>query len=208
MTQDNSESFVIGAGGHAKVVIDTFINIGLPMPMLFDDEAHKDAATVLGLRINAPLPDLSELPLKGHVAIGDNSARKKIGKMLVDSGKELLTLVNTKAYVSSLAELGAGSLVAAGAIIGPGARIGDGVIVNHAAIIDHDCTVGDYSHIAPNVTLGGNVSVGAGVLVGSGAVVLKGINIGDNAVVGAGAVVTKNIPANVTVTGIPAKKIS
>jgi maltose O-acetyltransferase len=41
--------------------------------------------------------------------------------------------------------------------------------------------------------------------LGTGSVILSGITIGDNAIVGAGAVVTKDVPAGVTVKGVPAK---
>ncbi|MBU0580436.1 MAG: N-acetyltransferase [Candidatus Margulisbacteria bacterium] len=43
--------------------------------------------------------------------------------------------------------------------------------------------------------------------IGSGSVILPGIVIGENAVVGAGAVVTKDVPANTTVVGVPAREV-
>ncbi len=46
------------------------------------------------------------------------------------------------------------------------------------------------------------------VWIGSGAIILPGITIGENSIIGAGSVVTKNVPANVTVAGNPAKLIN
>lgn len=46
-----------------------------------------------------------------------------------------------------------------------------------------------------------------GASIGSNATILCGITIGENAVVGAGAVVTKDVAANTTVAGNPAKLI-
>lgn len=46
-----------------------------------------------------------------------------------------------------------------------------------------------------------------GASVGSNATILCGITIGENAIVGAGAVVTKDVAANTTVAGNPAKVI-
>jgi acetyltransferase-like isoleucine patch superfamily enzyme len=46
-----------------------------------------------------------------------------------------------------------------------------------------------------------------GASVGSSSTILCGIVIGENAIVGAGAVVTKDVPANTTVAGVPAKRL-
>ena len=54
---------------------------------------------------------------------------------------------------------------------------------------------------------GADVLIGRNVWLGCNVTVLPGITLGDNAIVGAGAVVTKNIPANETWAGVPAKKI-
>lgn len=44
-----------------------------------------------------------------------------------------------------------------------------------------------------------------GATIGSGVTLLGGITIGENAIVGAGSVVTKDVPANATVAGNPAR---
>lgn len=46
-----------------------------------------------------------------------------------------------------------------------------------------------------------------GASIGANATILPGITIGENAMVGAGSVVTKDVPANSTVVGNPAKPI-
>ncbi|MGX5839594.1 sugar O-acetyltransferase [Mesorhizobium sp. ArgA1] len=55
--------------------------------------------------------------------------------------------------------------------------------------------------IARPVTIGGNA------WIGGSAIILGGINIGDGAIVGAGAVVTRDVPANTTVVGNPARAV-
>jgi lipoate-protein ligase B len=45
------------------------------------------------------------------------------------------------------------------------------------------------------------------VSIGVGATVIGGVSIGDNVSIGAGAVVTRDIPANCTAVGVPAKPI-
>jgi serine O-acetyltransferase len=50
--------------------------------------------------------------------------------------------------------------------------------------------------------------LGAHVFMGDGAKAVGAVSIGDHAIIGVSAVVTKDIPANATAVGIPAKIIS
>jgi maltose O-acetyltransferase len=51
------------------------------------------------------------------------------------------------------------------------------------------------------------VEIGANAWIGGGAIILGGISIGDGAIVGAGAVVTREVAANTTVVGNPARAV-
>lgn len=110
---------------------------------------------------------------------------------------------------------------------GPGyISIGDNVSINafvhmwgHGGItIGNDCLIA--SHVSINSVTHDNsanlyrgtiiekeVVIGNNVWIGSHAVILPGIVIGENAIIAAGAVVTKNVEANTTVAGVPAKII-
>lgn len=101
--------------------------------------------------------------------------------------------------------------------IHPGARIGKCLFIDHGSgvVIGETAIIGEYCRIYHGVTLGGvtidpsvkkrHPTLGNHVLVGAGAKVLGDITIGDNARVGANSVVTKDVAADTTVTGIPAK---
>ncbi len=51
------------------------------------------------------------------------------------------------------------------------------------------------------------IMVKQGASIGSNATILAGVTIGENAMVGAGAVVTRDVAANMTVAGVPAKQV-
>lgn len=101
--------------------------------------------------------------------------------------------------------------------IHPGAKIGKGLFIDHGmgVVIGETAEVGDNVTIYHGVTLGGtgkhkgkrHPTVGNNVMIGSGAKILGPINIGDGAKIGANATVVKDVPANATSVGVPAKLI-
>ena len=102
--------------------------------------------------------------------------------------------------------------------IHPAAKIGKNMFIDHGhgVVIGETSEIGDNVLIYHGVTLGGNSlnkgkrhpTVGNNVIIGAGAKVLGPLTIGDSARVGANAVVTKDINANSTVMGIPAKQLA
>lgn len=101
--------------------------------------------------------------------------------------------------------------------IHPGARIGKGLFIDHGmgVVIGETSEIGDDVTIYHGVTLGGtgkdkgkrHPTVGDNVIIGAGAKILGPIYVGCGAKVGANAVVLKDVPANATAVGIPAKVI-
>ena len=51
---------VLGAGGHAQVVVATLLDCDLPIAGLFDDDAQKWGQSVLGIPILGPLSDIPD----------------------------------------------------------------------------------------------------------------------------------------------------
>ena len=202
-----SVCLIIGAGGHAKVVVDAWqrANPGA-VAEIRDDDPDKAGTTMLGTAVATPIGQAGALRRECHVAIGDNAARRRIAELIAQAGGTLVQIRHPDAKVSAHALIEPGAFVAALAIVAADARVGRAAIVNHGAIVDHDCRVGAWTHIAPRAVLGGKVRIGEGCLIGSGAVVLPGLSIGDGSIVGAGAVVCRDVPAGATVIGVPARK--
>ena len=101
--------------------------------------------------------------------------------------------------------------------IHPGAKIGRGLFIDHgmAVVIGETAELGDNCTLYQGVTLGGtgkdvgkrHPTLGNNVMVGAGAKVLGPFTVGDNAKIAANAVVLKEVPANATAVGIPAKVV-
>ena len=104
-----------------------------------------------------------------------------------------------------------------GVEIHPAAVIGRRLFIDHGmgVVIGETSVIGDDVTIYQAVTLGGtgkkkdkrHPTLENGVVIGAGAKIIGGIVLGENAQVGAGSVVVKDVPANATVVGIPAKVI-
>lgn len=201
---------LLGAGGHAGVVVDALLCNGWPTSGIvpLDDRAELAGSMILGCRIETPVP--AHLPPTSwvHACVGDNTTRRRLLEASGIVAQQWLVVRHPAAVLARSAAIGAGSFFAALSLTGPNASIGRGVIVNHGAVVDHDCRVGHFSHIAPRASLGGAVRVGDDVLVGAGAIVLPGVTIGDHAVIGAGAVVLGDVAPGSTVAGSPARPLN
>src|SRR5690606_16269184 len=194
--------WMIGSGGHAKVVVATARAAGFEVVGLIDDRAERRGTDVMGVRI---VGDESALPrgATAVIAIGDNAVRERLVAELTHV--EWATVVHPRALLAEDTRVGAGSVVFAMAVVQPGGVVGDHAIVNTAAVVEHDVILADYSQAATGAVLTGGASLGRGSFLGAGATVLPGIHVGDWSKVGAGAVVTRDVPARVTVMGVPAR---
>ncbi|MFA9397272.1 MAG: serine O-acetyltransferase EpsC [Clostridiaceae bacterium] len=102
--------------------------------------------------------------------------------------------------------------------IHPGAKIGKGLFIDHGmgVVIGETTEIGDNVVLYQGVTLGGtgkdsgkrHPNIMDNVVIGSGAKVLGPITVGESSKVGANAVVLRDVPANSTAVGIPAKIIT
>jgi serine O-acetyltransferase len=99
--------------------------------------------------------------------------------------------------------------------IHPGATIGRRVFIDHGmgVVIGETAVIGDDCTLYHGVTLGGtswnkgkrHPTLEQGVVIGAGAKVLGPITVGKGAKIGSNAVVVKDVPADATAVGIPAR---
>jgi len=119
--------------------------------------------------------------------------------------ENLETVVSTNAFVSPVAELGAGAILQRAAYVGRNSRLETCVKVNIGAQIHHDCRLGAFTTVAPGARLLGRVEAGPGCYIGAEAVILPKVRLGADVVIGAGAVVTGDVSAGARIKGIPAR---
>lgn len=149
-----------------------------------------------------------ERPIAVAVSVGSGILRKKIVTYLKQNPNiSFPTIISPTVEISESVILGEGSIVTSKSILTVDIEIGDFFFCNLASTVGHDCRFEDYVTLNPGVHISGNVNLGENVTIGTGAVVIQGITIGENTTIGAGASVVKNIEANCTAVGIPARPL-
>jgi len=199
---------VMGAGGHASVVVDCLVEststiLGVVDPALpVGDRA-------LGMKVLGSDDKVFEyspeeiLLVNGIGMVEFSTARRDVSKRMRQFGYKFQTIVHSSAITSNQAMLEEGVQIMAGVILQPGIKVGCDSIVNTGALIDHDCVIGMGCHICPGVTLAGNVIIGDGTMIGSGSTVLPGTVIGSRVLIGAGATIYHDIESGTTVRQRP-----
>ena len=199
--------FVIGAGGHSKVVISTLQAVGYNVKCILDDDKNLWGKYILGHKIEGPVSELSDIEqnVKAVIAIGNNAIRKKIAESF--HHLEWINAIHPDTTIHPTVKIGKGTVIFAGSVIQPDTKIGNHCIINTSSSVDHDCEIKDFVHVAPGCHLAGGINLDEGSFLGIGCKLIPGVTLGKWATCGAGSVVIKDIPDHKTVVGIPAKEI-
>jgi len=207
------EVFIIGAGGHAKVLLDCLsLDKNIQIRGILDINKSLHGKSILNIPILGDENDLlkkyapSDIKLiNGVGSVGLPNIRERLFNQFKKAGYSFLSVIHPTAYIGQEVVLGEGVQIMAGCNIQPGSYLGNNVIVNTHAAIDHDCYIDDHTHIAPGVVCCGNISIGKRTHVGCGAVIVQGMKIGEDCLIAAGAVVTRAVNSHNKVAGLPAK---
>jgi len=204
---------IIGAGGFGREVawLIEDINTGNPQWNLrgfVDENPDLKGQTVNGYEVLGDLEWLEKQEIYAVCAIGDPLTKKAVIERLVQSKVKYPVLIHPSVIKSTSVEIEEGSIICAANILTVNIKIGKHVIINLDCTIGHDAQIMDYSTVLPSVNVSGYVVAEECVSIGTGSAVIQGKRIGANTIIGAGAVVVKDLPANCTAVGAPAKPIS
>ena len=193
---------IVGAGGHALEVLNELKQVNQPVSAFYD-EINFHVNELFGIPV---LHELDALPMEPFIlGVGKPELRRQLFEQLI--GKlSVASVISATAQVCDLGvKLGEGLNLMHHVYVGPNVILGDGTLVNAKSSIHHDSRIGSFCEICIGVCIAGRCTIGNEVFIGMGALILPGVTIGDKAIIGAGAVVTKDVPAGVTVKGVPAK---
>jgi sugar O-acyltransferase (sialic acid O-acetyltransferase NeuD family) len=206
---------IIGAGGHGREVADILRDCARTereseLIGFVDDNRDLHGLNLDGLPV---LGDFSwfegesQTDIAVVCAVGSPRTCRHLVERARGIGLSFASAISPLAHISPYARVGEGVTVFPNVIINTGVCVDSHSIQKVGVAVSHDSTIGPYSNINPGARIAGNVTVGEGCYVGMGANVIQGRVIGPWSVIGAGAVVIRDLPANVTAAGVPAKII-
>jgi sugar O-acyltransferase (sialic acid O-acetyltransferase NeuD family) len=215
MNQDSRPGIiVVGASGHAKVVIDIIEHQGCYNIVGLVDTFKQPGAELMGYHVIGREDCIRDLLARGKIvggiiAIGHNWVRCQMARGIQELAPDFafVNAIHPSARIAREVTLGHGVAVMAGVSVNPGTQIGDFCFLNTNSSVDHDNILGEFSCLQPNAATGGNVRIGAFSAVSMGANIIHGVSIGSHTVIGAGATVVADIPDLVVAFGTPCRVI-
>lgn len=210
-TPQNRNFVLLGAGGHARVLLSLMRAAGHVVLGVCDPQLGiNKTPSWEGLHVIGNDAALAKQFGKDQIVLAlgvgqlcHGTLRERIYDHWRSLGYDFPALVHPSAWLADDAVLADGVQIMAGAIIQPCCIIGENSIINTRASIDHDCQIGSNVHVAPGATLCGAVRVSNGSFIGAGAVITQDIRIGERAVVGAGTTLVRDLDSYQTIIGGP-----
>lgn len=208
---------IIGCGGHGREVfgIVEAINNGpggerwKVLGFVDDYPRVQDMARVgrLGSTYLGTTAWLSTLERGTHytIGIGNPQVRSAVDRKVEMHNLTPATLIHPDSTIGEDNRFEPGVVVFAGARVTTDVRLGRHVHLNQNCTVGHDCVFGDYASMHPQAAVSGSCTIGERAMIGANSVVLQELSVGPGASVGAGACVVRDVPADLTVKGVPAR---
>lgn len=204
--------YIIGAGGFGREVAWLVRRINAVAPTwnikgFIDDNENLWNTVEDGYEVLGGCDYLKEQSNAWAVcAVGNAKIRKKIIEKLGNSVR-FATVIDPSVVISESVSIGEGTIICAGTIITVDEKIGNHVIINLDCTIGHDDVIDDFVTLYPSVNVSVACHLGECVEMGTESQIIQGLSVGEGTIVGASACVVKDLGAEITAVGCPAKVI-
>jgi sugar O-acyltransferase (sialic acid O-acetyltransferase NeuD family) len=187
---------IIGAGGHAKSIIDVIEKTKKFKILFLIDKYEGNINSYKVLRSNKNILHYKKYTKNIVIGIGqikEYKIRKKIFDKFKKNGYNFPIIKSPMAYISRQAIISEGTIVMHQALINANAKIGKNCIINTKALIEHDVEVGDNCHVSTNVILNGSCKINKNTFIGSGSIIFNNVNVSSGKVIPAGSIIKRGV---------------
>jgi|GEM_PF-2247643 len=209
---------IVGEGAEARLAIDIANSIEvLVFGLLRTDEpkeGQEDLKEINDIPIVAQLGDevsislLKEQNVHIVVAEPDSLTRKVLFRQVrMETDRVGINLFHPSIVTSPYAKIGGGNIACAYTQFQANAQVGNFNYFNGGVVVEADVIIGDYCTFQSGVVVGKGAEIADLVSIGQGAVIFPGVYVGEGAIVAAGSVVMRDVEADTTVFGNPAKAV-
>lgn len=210
---------VLGAGGNSLAIVDAIEEINrrggtgtrFELRGFLDDIPENQGKSVLGYPVLGRIDQAREFGDCRFInGIASESSYTRKPEIVARSGlarEQFVSIIHPAANIARSAQIGLGTSIMANSVICPDAVIGDHVIILQNTVVNHHSRIADHVTLSSGITILGYVTVEDSAFVGGGASLRPYITVGARALVGMGAVVVKDVAADETVAGNPARVI-
>jgi sugar O-acyltransferase (sialic acid O-acetyltransferase NeuD family) len=140
------------------------------------------------------------------MGIGVPKVRRAVAQRLIEKKVPFETVIHPKAFISSSACLGSGTIVAPFVAISEDTTLGNFLLINFSASIGHDAVIEDFSELCPHVSVSGFCHIEPECLMGSNSSITPGKKLSRGTQVSAGTAVMRNTRPYGFVQGVPGKE--
>ena len=206
---------IIGSGGFGREVLDVLEAVNEETPTydilgFITEPGYQPPGTIIHDKPILGYYDWLEAhkdEVKAICGVGAPAARLHLIQKAEEIGVSFFSVIHPRAQLTRWVTIGTGSIITTACILTNNIKIGNHVHINLDCTVGHDVVIEDFVTVSPGVHVSGNVRLEQGSFIGTGANLIEGKTIGDWSVVGAGSVVVKDVPANATAVGVPAKVV-
>ncbi len=201
---------ILGAGGHARELLDIIKLIDSGKHYFFDDTINDLPKFINGISVIRQIEVALRLLQDGHeivLGVGGVNSRKNLYRKFLEHGITAKSIIAPSCIISDCnVIIEDGVNIMHHVLISNNVCVGKNALINSKVNLHHDVMVGDFCEIAPGATLLGGVNVAKNTFIGAGAVLLPNVQIGPNCIIGAGAVVLNDLAPGTLTVGVPAKQ--